>query len=107
MSMRYVCPCCQVELRMAGSRVRPGPFGATWDIHLECMTCSHILGITVSVPSKKGFFPREEDERTFVKREVESVDSRDDRTTWLWLNDGEFVEVDPVELHANMLENCC
>lgn len=37
---------------------------------------------------------------------VVQVDNRDSRTTWLWTSDWEYVEVDPVELIENMIENC-
>ncbi len=38
---------------------------------------------------------------------VDLVDNRDARTTWLWI-DGEtrFIEVDPIDLLVNMIENC-
>jgi len=37
---------------------------------------------------------------------IKSVDNRDERTTWLWLNELQYVEVDPVDIYNNMLENC-
>jgi hypothetical protein len=36
---------------------------------------------------------------------VDEVDNRDSRTTWLWIGN-DYVEVDPVDLIENMLENC-
>jgi len=33
------------------------------------------------------------------------VDNRDESTTWLWFSDREYLEVDPIELYNNMLEN--
>lgn len=38
--------------------------------------------------------------------EVVRVDNRDERTTWLWINEQMYVEVDPVDLYENMKENC-
>jgi len=36
------------------------------------------------------------------------VDNRDSRTTWLWIGGygNQYIEVDPVELIKNMIENC-
>ena len=36
------------------------------------------------------------------------IDNRDSRTTWLWIGGygNEYLEVDPVELIENMIENC-
>jgi len=39
------------------------------------------------------------------ERTIVEIDNRDDRTTWLHLEDGSYVEVDPIELFINMLEN--
>jgi len=36
---------------------------------------------------------------------VESVDNRDFRTTWLWLDGSHYVEVDPIDLVENAVEN--
>jgi hypothetical protein len=33
------------------------------------------------------------------------TDNRDDSTTWLWINQREYVEVNPKELMENMIEN--
>lgn len=33
------------------------------------------------------------------------LDNRDLHTTWLWLNTKEYVEVDPVDLLKNAIEN--
>ncbi len=33
------------------------------------------------------------------------IDNRDFRTTWLWINNNEYVEVDPVELLYNAVDN--
>lgn len=40
-----------------------------------------------------------------VQRDVVQVDNRDDRTTWLWISDTEYVEVDIPDLLENSLEN--
>jgi hypothetical protein len=37
--------------------------------------------------------------------EVESTDNRDVNTTWLWIEPNAYVEVDPVDLLLNALEN--
>ena len=43
---------------------------------------------------------------TFPERvEVTELDNRDTRTTWLWIGD-DYIEVDPVELIQNVIENC-
>ncbi len=34
-----------------------------------------------------------------------TVDNRDDGCTWLWINDEVYIEVNPIELFLNMLEN--
>lgn len=34
------------------------------------------------------------------------MDNRDQNTTWLWLNETDYVEVDPADLYRNMVENC-
>jgi hypothetical protein len=36
------------------------------------------------------------------------VDNRDQRTTWLWIGGygNQYLEVDPIELIENMVENC-
>jgi hypothetical protein len=39
------------------------------------------------------------------KLNVVDTDNRDSRTTWLLLEDGNFVEVDPYELLLNVVEN--
>lgn len=109
--VRYVCPTCQQLLECVGVNKRAGDHGSSIDLSFECPRCPHMIGITINVPNglyipadqmwnyKGGIIPRE---RTIVE-----VDNRDERTTWLWLNQHEYIEVDPVELHANMLENCC
>ncbi len=33
-------------------------------------------------------------------------DNRDPATTWLWIDKVRYIEVNPVELIANMVENC-
>lgn len=33
------------------------------------------------------------------------VDNRDDKTTWLWINQREYVEIDPSDLMLNMIQN--
>jgi len=43
-------------------------------------------------------------QRTWIP--VVLVDNRDPRCTWLWISDHEYVEVDPVDLVENMVENC-
>ncbi len=40
------------------------------------------------------------------RNEVTEVDNRDSRTTWLWISPQQYVEVDPIELIQNMIENC-
>jgi len=40
-----------------------------------------------------------------VRRTVVELDNRDQSETWLWLEDGSRVEVDPIELFENLLEN--
>jgi len=37
--------------------------------------------------------------------DVQDVDNRDQRTTWLWITQ-DYVEVDPIDLMENMIENC-
>ena len=37
---------------------------------------------------------------------VTCTDNRDQGTTWLWINESEYVEVNPVDLMGNMIENC-
>ena len=37
---------------------------------------------------------------------VKQLDNRDSRTTWLWLDSLMYIEVDPVDLMRNMIENC-
>ena len=37
---------------------------------------------------------------------VTEVDNRDNRTTWLWINESQYVEIDPVDLVENMIDNC-
>ena len=41
----------------------------------------------------------------YHKRDV-IVDNRDPRTTWLWISPTEYIEVDPINLVTNMVENC-
>ena len=38
---------------------------------------------------------------------VTEVDNRDPSTTWLWISKTEYVEISPVDLIENMIENCC
>lgn len=40
------------------------------------------------------------------RNEVTEVDNRDSRTTWLWISNEQYIEVDPIELIQNMVENC-
>lgn len=40
------------------------------------------------------------------KIQIQEVDNRDDRTTWLWIGGNWFVEIDPLAMYANMAENC-
>jgi chemotaxis protein histidine kinase CheA len=35
-----------------------------------------------------------------------STDNRDFRTTWLWIDNKRYVEVDPLDLLKNAIENC-
>lgn len=37
--------------------------------------------------------------------DIKSIDNRDQYTTWLWINDHQYVEVNPVDLLRNMIEN--
>lgn len=37
--------------------------------------------------------------------EVKEVDNRDFRTTWLWIDDDHYIEVDPLELLENAIDN--
>lgn len=37
---------------------------------------------------------------------VKELDNRDHNTTWVWTGENNFVEVNPVELFQNMVENC-
>jgi hypothetical protein len=38
---------------------------------------------------------------------IDLIDNRDQMTTWLWINgETEYIEVDPIELMTNMVENC-
>ncbi len=39
------------------------------------------------------------------KLTIQRVDNRDTSTTWLWLNDTDYVEVDPLDLFDNAIEN--
>ncbi len=41
-----------------------------------------------------------------VRNEVTEVDNRDSRTTWLWISSNQYIEVDPIDLIKNMVENC-
>lgn len=40
-----------------------------------------------------------------LKLEVSNIDNRDYRTTWLWVSGARYIEVDPIELVANAVEN--
>lgn len=37
--------------------------------------------------------------------EVQCVDNRDFRTTWVWIDDNKYVEIDPLDLVRNAIEN--
>lgn len=37
--------------------------------------------------------------------DIKSTDNRDPHTTWLWINDRQYVEVNPIELVYNVIEN--
>ena len=98
---QYYCPTCSEELSHVGTEKQLDEGLKWYRVHLECMHCPEIMSVTISVP-------RAEDlPEGGVEREVRRVDSRDDHTTWLWISDDEYIEVDPVELHHNMLMNCC
>lgn len=51
----------------------------------------------MSIVTETGIIPERVD--------VTEVDNRDQGATWLWIGD-DYVEVDPVELISNMIENC-
>ena len=51
----------------------------------------------MAIDTKEGSIPERYD--------VASVDNRDYRTTWLWIG-RDYVEVDPVDLFTNMIDNC-
>lgn len=36
---------------------------------------------------------------------IENTDNRDFRTTWLWLDGSRYIEVDPIDLVQNAVEN--
>lgn len=52
-----------------------------------------------------GVHTYEADPETTKHVKVESVDNRDFRTTWLWLDGSHYVEVDPIDLVENAVEN--
>lgn len=49
--------------------------------------------------------PADNDDEMVKEVPVVETDNRDPRTTWLWINDKEYVEVDPYDLVENSIEN--
>ncbi len=37
--------------------------------------------------------------------QVQRTENRDAVTTWLWVNDEDYIEINPIDLIINMLEN--
>ena len=100
---KYYCPLCAEEAEVIQVDDQKGDTGATdvtWKrVHLECRGNCPLLWSVVDIPDEcyDGVMRRH--------RPVIEVDNRDSRTTWLWINQTEYVEIDPVALMNNMLEN--
>lgn len=105
--VRYVCPCCQHTLTHTETRSREGTMDGgivySYDLHFECMTCSHIMAVVVNVPNPLKFRPIEDG--MFRRRDIYAMNNRDEDTTWIWLNREEYIVVNPHKIMANMIEN--
>ncbi len=104
----FYCPCCGQPADVVQVDVQHGDIGdtdITWKrVHLECLGKCPVLWSCVDIPNeclndKVPTIP--------LWINVDTVDNRDSRTTWLWINgDTEYIEIDPVDLIQNMVENC-
>ncbi len=100
----YYCPGCGNEAEVIQVDDQHGDIGdvdVTWKrIHLECRHSCSLLWACYDEPNEcfTGALQKH--------REVIEVDNRDERTTWLWISRSDYIEVDPVDLIGNMIENC-
>ncbi len=100
---KYYCPLCAEEAEVIQVDDVKGSIGdetVTWKrVHLECRHECPLLESHVDVPDEcyDGMMPK--------RRVVVEVDNRDSRTTWLWIGVSDYVEIDPIDLLENMLEN--
>ena len=116
----YQCPSCRELLSMVNITTRTGSIGGevvtSHDLHFECMTCPHILSMVVNVPNGT-FIPHAQwynvqpdlikgSMGKSTRVDITEWDNRDERCTWLWISESEYIEVDPQELYQNMRENC-
>ena len=102
----FYCPCCGQPADVVQIDDVPNDEKTvTWKrVHLECLGRCPVLWGCVDIPTE---CLNDGTPTIPLHLKVDTVDNRDSRTTWLWINgDTEYIEVDPVDLIENMIENC-
>ncbi len=98
----FYCPSCSNRAEVIQvDDVQDDEKTVTWKrVHLECRHSCPLLWSCIDIPAEcYGGVLRN-------RQEVVQVDNRDPGATWLWLSLSDFVEIDPVDLVENMIENC-
>ena len=100
----FYCPGCGKEAEVIQVDDQHGDIGdvdVTWKrIHLECRHNCPLLWACYDTP--------EECYGGILQKRVTdvTVDNRDPSATWLWISKSDYVEIKPLDLVENMVENC-